>query len=80
MDPMLLTLGFAAAAVGAVLVANALRAPQVDAEAVLAELDTEPTVLAKAILPLNLDLGVTAFDGVEGAPAPALFTARTVNV
>ncbi|HTC81362.1 MAG TPA: type II secretion system F family protein [Acidimicrobiia bacterium] len=45
MDPMLLTLGFAAAAVGAVLVANALRAPQVDAEAVLAELDTEPTVL-----------------------------------
>jgi len=45
MDPMLLTLGFAAAAVGAVLVANALRQPQVDAEAVLAELDTEPTVL-----------------------------------
>jgi tight adherence protein C len=45
MDPMLLTLGFAAAAVGAVLVANALRQPQVDAEAVLAELDTAPTVL-----------------------------------
>jgi tight adherence protein C len=45
MDPMLLTLGFAGAAVGAVLVANALRQPQVDAEAVLAELDTEPTVL-----------------------------------
>jgi tight adherence protein C len=45
MDPMLLTLGFAAAAVGAVLVANALRQPQVDAEAVLAELDTQPTVL-----------------------------------
>ena len=45
MDPMLLTLGFAVAAVGAVLVANAMRAPQVDAEAVLAELDTEPTVL-----------------------------------
>ena len=45
MNPMLLTLGFAAAAVGAVLVGNALRQPQVDAEAVLAELDTEPTVL-----------------------------------
>lgn len=41
----MLTLGFAAAAVGAVLVANAMRTPQVDAEAVLAELDTEPTVL-----------------------------------
>jgi tight adherence protein C len=45
MDPMPLTLGAAGAAVGAVLVANALRQPQVDAEAVLAELDTEPTVL-----------------------------------
>jgi len=45
MDPMLLTLGFAVAAIGAVLVANASRAPQVDAEAVLAELDTEPAVL-----------------------------------
>jgi tight adherence protein C len=45
MDPMLVTLGFAVAAVGAVLVANAVRAPQVDAEAVLAELDTEPLVL-----------------------------------
>jgi tight adherence protein C len=45
MDPMLLTLGFACAAVGAVLVANAVRTPQVDAEAVLAELDTQPTVL-----------------------------------
>jgi tight adherence protein C len=45
MDAMMLTLGFAAAAVGAVLVANAVRQPQVDAEAVLAELDTEPTVL-----------------------------------
>ena len=45
MDPMLLTLGVAFAAVGAVLVANAMRAPQVDAEAVLAELDTEPAVL-----------------------------------
>ena len=45
MDSMLLTLGFAVAAVGAVLVANAARAPQVDAEAVLAELDTEPVVL-----------------------------------
>ena len=45
MDQMMLTLGFAVAAVGAVLVANAMRTPQVDAEAVLAELDTEPTVL-----------------------------------
>ena len=45
MDPMLLTLGFAAAAAGAVLVANAVRSPQVDAEAVLAELDTQPVVL-----------------------------------
>jgi tight adherence protein C len=45
MDPMMLTLGFAVAAVGAVLVANAMRTPQVDAEAVLAELDTEPAVL-----------------------------------
>jgi tight adherence protein C len=45
MDPMTLTLGLAAAAVGAVLVANAMKTPQVDAEAVLAELDTEPTVL-----------------------------------
>jgi tight adherence protein C len=45
MDPMLLTLGFTAAAVGAVLVVNATREPQVDAEAVLAELDTEPVVL-----------------------------------
>ena len=41
----MLTLGFAVAAVGAVLVANAMREPQVDAEAVLAELDTEPVVL-----------------------------------
>lgn len=41
----MLTLGFAVAAVGAVLVANAMRTPQVDAEAVLAELDTEPVVL-----------------------------------
>jgi tight adherence protein C len=45
MDPMLLTLGFTAAAVGAVLAVNATRSPQVDAEAVLAELDTEPVVL-----------------------------------
>jgi tight adherence protein C len=45
MDPMLLTLGFTAAAVGAVLAVNAARSPQVDAEAVLAELDTEPVVL-----------------------------------
>jgi tight adherence protein C len=45
MDPTLLTFGAAAVAVGGVLVANALRAPQVDAEAVLAELDTEPVVL-----------------------------------
>ena len=45
MDPMLLTLGFTAAAVGAVLVVNSTREPQVDAEAVLAELDTEPVVL-----------------------------------
>ena len=45
MDSMLLTAGFAAAVVGALLVANALRAPQVDAEAVLAELDTEPMPL-----------------------------------
>lgn len=45
MDPMMLTLGFAVAAVGAVLVANAMRSPQVDAQAVLAELDTEPVVL-----------------------------------
>jgi tight adherence protein C len=45
MDPMMLTLGFAAVAVGAVLVANAMRTPQVDAEAVLAELDTGPVVL-----------------------------------
>ncbi|HET9773227.1 MAG TPA: type II secretion system F family protein [Acidimicrobiia bacterium] len=45
MDTMMITLGFAAAAVGAVLVANAVRQPQVDAEAVLAELDTEPTPL-----------------------------------
>jgi len=45
MDPMLLTLGFAFAAVGAVLAVNAARSPQVDAEAVLAELDTEPVVL-----------------------------------
>jgi tight adherence protein C len=44
-DPMLLTFGVAAAASGAVVVANALRPQQVDAEAVLAELDTEPTVL-----------------------------------
>jgi tight adherence protein C len=45
MDPMLLTFGAAAVAVGGVLVGQALRAPQVDAEAVLAELDTEPVVL-----------------------------------
>jgi tight adherence protein C len=45
MDPILLTVGFAAAAAGAVLVGNALRAPRVDAEAVLAELDTQPVVL-----------------------------------
>ena len=45
MDSMLLTAGFAAAVVGALLVANAIRDPQVDAEAVLAELDTEPAPL-----------------------------------
>jgi len=45
MDPTLLTFGAAAVAVGGVLVAQALRDPQVDAEAVLAELDTEPVVL-----------------------------------
>ena len=45
MDPMIVTLGFAVAAIGAVLVANAMREPQVDAEAVLAELDTQPPVL-----------------------------------
>jgi len=45
MDPTLLTFGAAAVAVGGVLVAQGLRAPQVDAEAVLAELDTEPVVL-----------------------------------
>jgi len=45
MDPTLLTFGAAAVAVGGVLVAQGLRAPQVDAEAVLAELDTEPAVL-----------------------------------
>ena len=45
MHSMLVTLGLAVAAVGAVLVAGAVRAPQVDAEAVLAELDTEPLVL-----------------------------------
>jgi tight adherence protein C len=45
MEPMLLTLGFAAVAVGAVVVAAAVRQPQVDAKAVLAELDTEPAAL-----------------------------------
>jgi tight adherence protein C len=45
MDPMLLTMGVAAAAVGGVLAGNAVRRPQVDAEAVLAELETEPVVL-----------------------------------
>ena len=45
MDSMLLTAGFAVAVVGALLVATAIRQPQVDAEAVLAELDTEPTPL-----------------------------------
>jgi tight adherence protein C len=45
MDPMMITLGVTVAAVGAVLVATAVREPQVDAEAVLAELDTEPLVL-----------------------------------
>ncbi len=45
MDPTLLTFGAAAVAVGGVLVAHSLRAPQVDAEAVLAELDTEPVAL-----------------------------------
>jgi tight adherence protein C len=45
MDSMLVTLGMAFAAVGAVVVAGAVRAPQVDAEAVLAELDTEPVAL-----------------------------------
>ncbi|HEV7865055.1 MAG TPA: type II secretion system F family protein [Acidimicrobiia bacterium] len=45
MDPMLLTFGLAGAVVGGVLVANALHQPQVDAEAVLAELDTDPVPL-----------------------------------
>ena len=45
MHPLLLTFGAAFAAVGAVLVANATRQPSVDAEAVLAELETEPVVL-----------------------------------
>jgi tight adherence protein C len=45
MDSTLLTFGAAGLAVGGVLVAQGLRAPQVDAEAVLAELDTEPVVL-----------------------------------
>jgi hypothetical protein len=34
----------------------------------------------KAILPLIFATGVTAFEGVDGEPAPALFTARTVKV
>ena len=38
------------------------------------------TVRVKAILPSNFAAGVTAFDGADNAPAPALFTARTVNV
>jgi tight adherence protein C len=58
MDPMLLTMGFAVAAVGAVLVANAMRTPQVDAEAVLAELDTEPTVLDEFATRLREPLAV----------------------
>jgi len=42
---MLLTAGFAAVAVGAILVSQGMRAPEVDAKAVLAELETEPTAL-----------------------------------
>jgi tight adherence protein C len=45
MNPMLLTFGIAFAAVGAVLAANGLRTPAVDAEAVLAELETDPAPL-----------------------------------
>jgi len=45
MNPILLTFGVAFAAVGAVLAANGLRTPAVDAEAVLAELETEPVPL-----------------------------------
>jgi len=58
MDPMLLTMGFAVAAVGAVLVANAMRTTQVDAEAVLAELDTETTVLDEFATRLREPLAV----------------------
>jgi tight adherence protein C len=45
MHPLLLSFGLVTVAVGAALVANAFRRPQVDAEAVLAELDTEPVDL-----------------------------------
>jgi tight adherence protein C len=45
MDTMLITFGLAAVAVGVVLIANALRRPVIDAEAVLADLDTDPSLL-----------------------------------
>jgi tight adherence protein C len=45
MDALLFLIGLAAAVVGLRLVATAVHQPQVDAEAVLAELDTEPTLL-----------------------------------
>jgi len=67
MDPMLLTLGFAFAAVGAVLVANAMRAPQVDAEAVLAELDTEPAILDEFATRLREPLAARLLRPLAGA-------------
>ena len=66
MDPMLLTLGFAAAAVGAVMAASAMRAPQVDAEAVLAELDTEPAVLDEFTTRLREPMAVRLFRPLAG--------------
>jgi tight adherence protein C len=45
MHGLIFLAGVAAAALGARLIANAVQPPQVDAEAVLAALDTEPTVL-----------------------------------
>jgi hypothetical protein len=39
-----------------------------------------PTVRVNATFPLDFDAGVTAFDGAEAGPVPALFAALTVKV
>ena len=67
MHPLLLTFGAAFAAVGAVLVANGMRRPAVDAEAVLAELDTEPAPLDEFAHRLKEPIGARLLRPLAGS-------------